>query len=78
MSDHTANGAGHHGHGSAHGRAPRAEFRVYFALIFAASLPFATIGWVAFALRHGRLPEQGPLGKAWCDARTITPNIFRP
>ena len=52
------------------------EYKVYFALIFLIALPFALIGWAFSALRHGRLPEQGPVGRAWCEARAITPMIF--
>ncbi|MFN3644107.1 MAG: cytochrome PufQ [Gemmobacter sp.] len=57
-------------------RASTTEFTIYFALIFALALPFAVLGWIGSALRHGRLPAQGPLKRAWCEARQITPMIF--
>ncbi|NUB43498.1 protein pufQ [Fertoebacter nigrum] len=74
MSDQTANTPVPAGH--AH-RAPRAEFYAYFAVILAFAVPFALLGWVVQALRHGRLPKQGPLAAAWADAGAITPLIFR-
>jgi hypothetical protein len=75
MSDHTSNGAGgHHAHPA---RAPRAEFYAYFALIFLAALPFATVGWLCSSCASRRVPNQNPILRAWCDARTITPSIFR-
>jgi hypothetical protein len=75
MSYRTADTPGQH---AAHlQRAPRAEFYAYFAVILMVALPFALLGWVAQALRRGRLPAQGPLGSAWHDAMAITPLIFR-
>ncbi len=72
MSDYTS-GSGQHAH-----RAPRAEFYIYFALIFAVAIPFALIAWVAHVAVNRSLPVHGPLARAWREAGTITPNIFRP
>lgn len=71
MSDMT-NGFGH---------APRAttlktEFAIYFAIIFAATLPLALLTWALTALRQMTLPERGPIARAWSQARIITPMIF--
>lgn len=54
----------------------RAEFRIYFALIFAATLPLATLAWALALIRGGRLADRGPLARAWSQARIITPMIF--
>jgi hypothetical protein len=75
MSDQTA-GGGHHTH-SAH-RTPKAEFYVYFALIFLVAIPFAAVAWVYQLVTERRLPVHGPLARAWREAGSITPNIFRP
>ncbi|MEL6204382.1 MAG: cytochrome PufQ [Pseudomonadota bacterium] len=56
--------------------APRREFYAYFAIIFLATLPLAFVTWTLSALRQMRLPEKGPLAKAWSQARIITPMIF--
>lgn len=56
--------------------AERREFAAYFALIFAATLPLALVVWALTALRHLRLPERGPVARAWSQARVITPMIF--
>jgi PufQ cytochrome subunit len=74
MSDQTA-GGGHHTH-SAH-RTPKAEFYVYFALIFLVAIPFAAVGWIVGLLTERRLPVHGPLARAWREAGSITPEIFR-
>ena len=55
---------------------PRREFYAYFALIFLATLPLALVTWTLTALRSFRLPEKGPIAKAWSQARIITPMIF--
>ena len=55
---------------------PRAEFCVYFGLIFAATLPLALFTWVLTAARQMRMPEKGPVARAWTQARIITPQIF--
>ena len=59
-----------------HARASRAEFRVSFAVIFLATLPLATLTWALSLIRGGRLPEKGPVARAWSQARIITPMIF--
>ena len=55
---------------------PRAEFNVYFTLIFLFALPLAIIAWALSALRGGGLSEKGPVARAWSQARIITPMIF--
>jgi hypothetical protein len=55
---------------------PRTEFMVYFAVIFLATLPLATLTWALRALRSLALPEKGPVARAWTQARIITPMIF--
>ncbi|MCX7646313.1 MAG: cytochrome PufQ [Rhodobacteraceae bacterium] len=55
---------------------PRAEFYTYFGLIFLATLPLAALTWALAAARQGRLPEKGPVARAWSQARIITPMIF--
>jgi len=57
-------------------RASRTEFRVYFAVIFLATLPLALLTWALALLRGGRWPERGPVARAWSQARIITPMIF--
>ncbi|MEM6824258.1 MAG: cytochrome PufQ [Pseudomonadota bacterium] len=57
-------------------RPPRAEFYVYFAIVFLATLPLAVLTWALHALRSARLPERGPVARAWTQARLITPMIF--
>lgn len=77
MSDHTAG----HGadHGTAHGhRTPKAEFYVYFAMIFVIAIPIAAIAWAVAMVRERNLPVHGPLARAWREAGAITPAIFRP
>ena len=54
----------------------RTEFALYFAIIFAATLPLALLTWALTALRSGRMPERGPVARAWSQARIITPMIF--
>jgi hypothetical protein len=82
MSDHTA--AGHddsHVAGLASGlghRTPRAEFYVYFSLIFLVAIPFAALAWVIAMVRDRHMPVHGPLARAWREAGAITPAIFRP
>ncbi|MDM7930595.1 cytochrome PufQ [Tabrizicola sp.] len=78
MSDHTVGGHDD-SHGTSHGhRTPRAEFYVYFALIFMVAIPFAAIAWVIALVRDRHLPVHGPLARAWREAGAITPAIFRP
>ena len=75
MSDHTADGGLGQG-ARAPVRLPRAEFRLYFVLIFLLALPlgFATWTWQLISTR--RLPKLGPFARAFYDARAITPMIF--
>ena len=57
-------------------RSNRAEFTVYFAVIFLATLPLATLTWALQALRTRSLTDKGPMARAWSQARIITPMIF--
>ena len=59
-------------------RTPKTEFYVYFTLIFLVAIPIATVNWVYRLVSDRRLPEQGPLARAWREAGLITPAIFRP
>ncbi|AZL60715.1 protein pufQ [Tabrizicola piscis] len=78
MSDHTAGGHDD-SHGASHGhRTPRAEFYVYFSLIFMVAIPVAAIAWAIALVRDRHLPVHGPLARAWREAGAITPAIFRP
>ncbi len=54
----------------------RTEFAIYFAIIFAATVPLACLTWALTLIRSGRLPERGPVARAWSQARIITPMIF--
>jgi hypothetical protein len=55
---------------------PTTEFYVYFAIIFAATLPLATLTWALAALKSRSLTDKGPVARAWSQARIITPMIF--
>lgn len=55
-------------------RKPRAEFWLYFAIIFVVALPFA-LGFWLFATLAGH-EGRGPLGRAYDKAWEITPLIF--
>ena len=57
-------------------RRPTTEFAVYFAIIFAATLPLACLTWALHLIKQGGLPEKGPVSRAWTQARIITPMIF--
>ncbi len=57
-------------------KAVRAEFMVYFAIIFVATLPLATLTWALSAIRSRSFTEKGPMARAWTQARIITPMIF--
>jgi PufQ cytochrome subunit len=75
MSDQTAG----HGQGAHHAqRTPKAEFYLYFALIFLIAIPFAAVAWVVQLVIDRRFPVHGPLARAWREAGSITPEIFRP
>ena len=72
MSDHTA------GDHFAPVRTPRAEFRVYHAIIFVVALPIETLGWSLRQMRDRKLAASGPLARATRLANEITPMIFWP
>jgi hypothetical protein len=72
MSDHTANGGTHHVQ-----RVPKAEFFIYYTLIFSLAVLPHVVGWLFQTIRHGKLPRLGPVGRAWKDAQAVTPMIFR-
>lgn len=55
---------------------PRREFYAYFTIIFLATLPLATLTWILLAARQMKMPERGPIARAWSQARVITPMIF--
>lgn len=54
----------------------KTEFMVYFAIIFIATLPLACLTWALAAFKSGSLTDKGPIGRAWSQARIITPMIF--
>jgi hypothetical protein len=72
MTDQTSAG------GLAPHRTPRAEFRIYWTLIFLGALPFESLAWGLRALARGALPDRGPLARALSLANEITPMIFWP
>ncbi|MFC6640046.1 protein pufQ [Sulfitobacter sp. JBTF-M27] len=55
---------------------PMREYYVYFAIIFAATLPLTILTWVLSTARRMELPERGPIKAAWSQANIITPRIF--
>ncbi len=57
-------------------RAVKTEFMAYFAIIFVATLPLATLTWALAAIRSRSLTDKGPVARAWSQARIITPMIF--
>nr|WP_299968920.1 cytochrome PufQ [uncultured Roseobacter sp.] len=57
-------------------KAVRTEFMVYFAIIFLATLPLATLTWALSAIRSRSFTEKGPMARAWSQAGIITPMIF--
>jgi hypothetical protein len=57
-------------------RKGQTEFMVYFAIIFVATLPLATLTWAMQAIRQRSFTDKGPMARAWTQARIITPNIF--
>jgi hypothetical protein len=72
MSDYSVNGQVHHVK-----RVNKAEYFIYFALIFSIAVLPHVLGWAFQALRHGRLPRSGPVARAWKDAKAVTPMIFQ-
>lgn len=75
MSDQTSNG-GFTYEPPARKPAPRTEFSVYFAIIFAACLPLACLAWGLSLLKNGSFANKGPVARAWSQASIITPMIF--
>lgn len=57
-------------------RKGQTEFMVYFAIIFLATLPLATLTWAMQAIRSRSFTDKGPMARAWSQARIITPMIF--
>ena len=55
----------------------RAEYAIYFALIFSLAVLPHVAGWAYQVLRHMRLPRLGPVARALKDAQAVTPMIFR-
>ena len=72
MTDQTANGLS-----PARTRGPGIEYRIYFAVIFLLSLPWALVSWV-FGLAAPDSEDAGRsvIGRAWRRAAIITPMIF--
>ena len=75
MTDQTSSGPILHTDRHAH-RSARTEFCVYFGVIVLATLPLALLTWALHAVKQGRIPEKGPVARAWSQARIITPMIF--
>jgi hypothetical protein len=57
-------------------KTPRTEFAVYFAIIFAATLPLSCLTWALSILKNGNASGRGPIKRAWAQASIITPMIF--
>jgi hypothetical protein len=57
-------------------RKGQTEFAIYFAIIFVATLPLATLTWALQAIRSRSFTDKGPMARAWTQARIITPMIF--
>ncbi|MBF9042879.1 protein pufQ [Rhodobacterales bacterium HKCCE4037] len=57
--------------------ADRAEYQVYFALIFAVLLPVNLVAWARDAITGNGNAGKGPVVRSLSHARTITPQIFR-
>lgn len=55
---------------------PKTEFAIYFGIILLATLPLSCLTWALAAIKGGRLPEKGPIKRAWSQASIITPMIF--
>ena len=69
MSDQTANAPT-----QKHTRVPRAEYRIYFSVIFIAALPFTTAACIADLVTGHETRD--PVRRALAEARRITPHIF--
>ncbi|MCA0421853.1 MAG: protein pufQ [Proteobacteria bacterium] len=72
MRDQTVNSHGHHVT-----RVPRAEFKIYFALILMIAVPVQLVAWTGEAVIHAKKPRLDPLTRAWKDSTAITPMTFR-
>ncbi len=72
MTDHTANGIA-----PLRAKNPTIEYRIYFAIIFTISLPWALVSW-ALGLTNPQSEESGKgfIARAWRQASIITPTIF--
>jgi uncharacterized membrane protein YwzB len=57
-------------------RKGQTEFAVYFAIIFVATLPLATLTWAMQAIKTRSFTKKGPMARAWSQALIITPMIF--
>lgn len=55
----------------------KAEYFIYFALIFSLAVLPHVVGWAYQALRYAKLPRLGPVARALKDAQAVTPMIFR-
>ena len=72
MTDHTANAMA-----PVRGKGPGIEYRIYFAIIFLLSLPWALVSWaLGLAAPDSEDARLGFLGRAWRRAAIITPMIF--
>jgi hypothetical protein len=71
MSDFSVNGDLHHVK-----RVNKAEYRIYFAMIFSVAVLPHVLGWLFQLARHGHLPRLGPVARALKDAEAVTPMIF--
>ena len=69
MSDQTVNGQAHK-----QPRVPRAEYRIYFSVIFVAALPFTTAACIADLITGHETRD--PVRRALAEAGRITPHIF--
>lgn len=74
MSDQTSGGFDYDA--PAKRTAPKTEFAVYFAIIFAACLPLACLTWALSLVKNGTANGRGPVKRAWSQANIITPMIF--
>ena len=62
---------------SGHVKAPSAEYRFYFFVIFLAAIPFAAVGFLWDLIRsNSEGAARGILRRAACEARTVTSLIF--
>ena len=58
-------------------RHDRAEYRIYFGLIFLAALPFGVAGWLISPMTKKSRHSGNPVQRAVAEARAITPMIFQ-